>query len=488
MVENIPFVVEAYFRLRELPFGYQYGDVMPICSLMVSSVADTPYVEGFPFLDTLVMNWSSVYENHCVSPCTTCYEAPSCPVVYLKDGAGYRMINNILSECESFDSISHSIIDWIPIMSVPETPRGILKLMLKEDDGEVSTIDQLALYSLFIPGSIDDLRLGSQLSPLRLSGDSVKSVSAFSNTGEDVLALIQHQDSLRFRSFVPGYIDLEYTLGRVGLSKTALVGTEGGVPIDPPPKNQLKINAQDTGAFTPNVFAVYAMNSNNEYELVEKIYPRRNWIPRVVELTNYVIDNRLKIRLEWSVQISINSLPYLKYDRLNIIPERRILSYGSHSVNGNITNLLNNAGDGSTRLRPGQQLDLTFLREPVPDSVTEIMLLKVVGLYYTLGKENLSQNGPLPESFSLEQNYPNPFNLSTTIRFGIPEASHVKLEVYNLLGQHVTTLKDGNLEPGYHTVFWDGNDKNRSEVASGVYFFRLNAGEFTFSKKMMLIK
>ncbi len=89
----------------------------------------------------------------------------------------------------------------------------------------------------------------------------------------------------------------------------------------------------------------------------------------------------------------------------------------------------------------------------------------------------------LPVTFSLEQNYPNPFNPSTTIKYSIPSDQHVRLNVYNLLGQKVTTLVDGMQKAGQQDVNF-----NASNFASGVYIYKLEAGEMVSAKKMILIR
>lgn len=88
-----------------------------------------------------------------------------------------------------------------------------------------------------------------------------------------------------------------------------------------------------------------------------------------------------------------------------------------------------------------------------------------------------------PESFELFQNYPNPFNPSTIINYQLSIDSYVKLKVYNLLGQEVATLVDGEQLAGYHEAVWDA-----SSVPSGVYYYQLHAGSFTNMKKMMLVR
>lgn len=89
----------------------------------------------------------------------------------------------------------------------------------------------------------------------------------------------------------------------------------------------------------------------------------------------------------------------------------------------------------------------------------------------------------LPVSYELEQNYPNPFNPVTTIRFAIPENNFVTLKVYDINGKEISTLVNGEKNFGNHTV-----EFNASGMASGVYFFKLTAGSFIDTKKMMLIK
>jgi hypothetical protein len=83
----------------------------------------------------------------------------------------------------------------------------------------------------------------------------------------------------------------------------------------------------------------------------------------------------------------------------------------------------------------------------------------------------------------LRQNYPNPFNPATTIEFALPEASHVKLSVFNVLGKEVAGIVDAEMGAGVYRVSWDANG-----VASGVYLFRLIAGDFVQARKMALLK
>ncbi|MBS4029788.1 MAG: PD40 domain-containing protein [Ignavibacteriales bacterium] len=93
------------------------------------------------------------------------------------------------------------------------------------------------------------------------------------------------------------------------------------------------------------------------------------------------------------------------------------------------------------------------------------------------------QTNDTPKEFSLAQNYPNPFNPTTTINFAIPVSGFVSLKVFNLLGEEVATVVNEHLEIGTYNVDW-----NASNVPSGMYFYRLAAGEFTETKKLLLMK
>ncbi len=94
----------------------------------------------------------------------------------------------------------------------------------------------------------------------------------------------------------------------------------------------------------------------------------------------------------------------------------------------------------------------------------------------------------LPDAYRLDQNQPNPFNPFTQISFNLPEASGVILDVFNITGQKVATLINADLTAGIHHVGWDGADNNGQPVTSGIYFYRLRAGNFIETKKMMLVK
>ena len=88
-----------------------------------------------------------------------------------------------------------------------------------------------------------------------------------------------------------------------------------------------------------------------------------------------------------------------------------------------------------------------------------------------------------PNRFMSSQNYPNPFNASTTIKYSIPEPSEVVIEIYDILGRGVETIVQGEQSAGDHQLAWNAEDQS-----SGVYFYRIQAGEYSETKKMALLR
>jgi hypothetical protein len=159
---------------------------------------------------------------------------------------------------------------------------------------------------------------------------------------------------------------------------------------------------------------------------------------------------------------------------------------------------------GTVDLRMGNAQDTFYDGEPVisPFSFTGVLgqfhssdpnagfqLMPIREGDLDIGVSVGDRDKGLPTVYHLDQNYPNPFNPSTTIRFALPQQSQVTLEIYNVLGQRVRTLiADDLYEAGYYDVVWDGRNQAGGVVSSGLYIYRITAGEFTNVKKMLFLK
>ena len=148
--------------------------------------------------------------------------------------------------------------------------------------------------------------------------------------------------------------------------------------------------------------------------------------------------------------------------------------------------------DGQSATGEGALVELTFkvVGEPMPTDfqIAEGLLVDLKGDIDPLTQVEIGSLKPVPEHFALRQNAPNPFNPATNISYELPDAANVRLSIYNLLGQEVRTLVNGAMEAGYYTVNWDGNDSSGRQVASGIYLYRIQAGEHVQARRMMMLK
>jgi len=100
----------------------------------------------------------------------------------------------------------------------------------------------------------------------------------------------------------------------------------------------------------------------------------------------------------------------------------------------------------------------------------------------------ISNNNEIPQIFDLKQNFPNPFNPNTTIQYDIPVGSFLKIEIFNSLGQRIKVVYEGFESAGKYTARWDGTNFAREELSSGLYFYKLTAGENVVTRKMVLLR
>lgn len=145
---------------------------------------------------------------------------------------------------------------------------------------------------------------------------------------------------------------------------------------------------------------------------------------------------------------------------------------------------------GPFSLLPGQSDTAVFAVVAANDSLSFLIdaAVRARSKYHAQTDVEIVETDIIPSDFTLGQNYPNPFNPVTKISFTLEARSSVTLSVYNLIGEKVTDLVDRNLSAGTYQVRWDGKDKNGREVATGIYFYRLNAGQASITRKMLLLK
>ena len=201
-------------------------------------------------------------------------------------------------------------------------------------------------------------------------------------------------------------------------------------------------------------------------------FPHDGW---VTPFSHYAVDTRPpgEAGYVWDVEVSTNAgdLIELNFEDINSVPQ----SYEVWLVDkaSSITqNLRLNASYiiGGPRIAEPKQLQL------------------FVGKVDYVEEQGIIERS-LPTTFSLSQNYPNPFKTTTTIPFSLPKAERVRMTVYNLLGAHVATIiASEDIPAGYHAALWDGRSDIGVPVASGIYFIRMEAGDFFDLKNAVLVR
>lgn len=183
-------------------------------------------------------------------------------------------------------------------------------------------------------------------------------------------------------------------------------------------------------------------------------------------------------------------------DSIEVYPTERAKRMGLYysAKDGKLTiGLVDIYGKNVVPSGEGPLLNLKVMPKTVKLDLSSLKIEKAI-LVDTLAKElevtiiNDLKMALIPKAFSLSQNYPNPFNPNTIIEYALPMNCNVKISIYNILGQRVRMLIDENQTAGYKKVVWDSKNDEGQDVASGIYFYKIKAGDFTQSKKMVMIK
>ena len=238
----------------------------------------------------------------------------------------------------------------------------------------------------------------------------------------------------------------------------------------------------------------YSDNGNKKTKLTEE-FRLSKWEPTF--LGSFQYDNKrnlisdttyyyLSYSKMWELSAAYNYLySYDSNDNLISIHRKSGLNYNrlsySYDNYNNCTSVKYEWGWGDNIVWKPEVTNLTLYYNNGKSSI--IQYGSFLNVEYTAITLATSDPNSLPETITLSQNYPNPFNPATAISFSLPSESFTSLKVYNTLGEHVQTLVNGVLQSGVHNISFDATN-----LPSGVYVYRLDAGDVSLSKKMMLMK
>jgi uncharacterized repeat protein (TIGR01451 family) len=320
---------------------------------------------------------------------------------------------------------------------------------------------------------------------------------------------------------VPGSTILNYcTIESDQTPPTTVIGDDPDNPNPNEPGNIIIEGAPVAVDIKPGscpnklyIYSVAATDNSGSQSAASKAQPDASggdrWVPStaIVDLVVSIIGgpgfNVYDIDL---ATVRMNDIPWLKYRFKDISTP---VADGSQECvcheylpDGYVDLILkfdqNALAAGLGEIIPGQAIPVTFtgnMKDGSPFSATDcvIFIVKPAPVKFLPGVDDdggykweddiEAAQTLMPTAFALYPNRPNPFNPYTEISFSLPVASDISLDVYNILGQQITTVYQGYLEAGNHSFYWNG-----SSVSSGIYLYRLKAGAYTQTMKMMLLK
>lgn len=292
----------------------------------------------------------------------------------------------------------------------------------------------------------------------------------------------------------------------------------GGIPPDGPCNNLCTIITADANcdeAITPDdaliVFQGY-MNSllpplecpTAQFALAKKAIPRVLYLPEVAGKAGQIVTFSILVEQPQELQAFGFDLGYPKNAMSFISAERAELTthWQALEARENVAGVVTIGGFNAVAITDSTAGPLVTLKFKVKENTAldgEIWLFNLKDdlansriQYHSnrlLSKEERPlENAELPDEFSVAQNFPNPFNAQTKIVYHLPGQSLVEIDIYNSLGQKIRTLISRSQSAGKYEVHWNSRDESGREVPSGIYFYRLQASDFSEMKKMLLIK
>lgn len=407
---------------------------------------------------------------------------PSCPVLYTYDGSDYRQENPLLTACEE-SNYQQVVTDYYHLPTAPTLANGRISFQLREQEDEVTYLDDLKLMTVDHSASTQvAVSVDGQVMTYR---EFDSPIAALDDHGVDRLSEIVATDGKIFKSDEAGYLIVAFanqgqgTKGFVANTATKYkcldpiheivepLGKAGPSPVD-----------------HPRQISVELLDANGNWTELPQLPPRSSTREEVLITSADVLSSSdlITLRLSWPDRYETDAVVQLV--AANERPVVKNWSAGMSEVarSKGAPDFWQNFGvDGRLTLKKGDVASFEF----TPTQSTESGMARD---YIVVAKGRYEPDYSvhtqlLPDRITLQENYPNPFNPTTTISYALPQAGQVRVDVYNVLGQVVSTLVNKYQPAGYYQVDWNAND-----FASGVYFYRLTVGNHVETKKMILAK
>lgn len=406
----------------------------------------------------------------------------SCPVLFSHNGREFIEENPLLTACEKSGYVD-IVTDYYHVNNEVVPVNGKVTFQLKEVEDEITYLDSFELIT--VDHSTSTGAGCSVDGRIFTYQTSIAPLSVIDQDGTDWTAVVQETDGDSFASEISGALLVVFPNieSSAGISIDAV--TKSPCPYeDPGDPPKAAVNN-----YAPSSMVVEQLTADGSWIVLSDIPSRENSAGALIMNDPSLAGNaeNITIRITWEGRFSTDEIrQYIQSDETPLI---RILAADNFRLN-----LKNPApkvwqgfeSSGRLELRRDEFIEFSFDVDNIDDpSMTRDYIIRAVGRYHP---DYSVFTHLMPNQFQLYNNYPNPFNPSTKIAYDLPSPVQVKVDVINILGRHVATLVDESQPAGHYEVIWNGRDNNGSDVSSGIYLYRLTAGDFASSKKMILQK
>ncbi len=398
-----------------------------------------------------------------------------CPFVFTQIDNTMIKDNNILHRSEFSKNVGSDIADLYKLNTRPDKVGNSFKLQIQELDDDHSYFDKFALYAIDHP---DAMQIG-----VTEENETVM---------YDPSSIVWSSDIL--------------------VNSSKAIPTEGAIEVNKNDKMSVKFlgdnivslksvsHDKNTRLMMVMDFATYSVIvpkdpitiSTSGSSQMSKSKGVTDFARReqgsVVFVPIDEASNLDEMTFDWNRNSTISRIGLVAVKTAGFTKTLLPLKSAIHSNYGSVKRFLSSEDQKYAELDRSDKLDLEFESlSDVPSGLIRDFTFETVGRYDT---PMTSETGEklIPKNFGLEQNFPNPFNPTTTIKYALKSTENVTLTIYNALGEEVRTLVNERQGASTYHVVWNGKDLAGKQVSSGVYIYRLKAGDFIQSRKMLLTK
>jgi hypothetical protein len=399
-----------------------------------------------------------------------------CPYVYTWNGNTWIEENNILPQSQDLTLLGQNVTDYYQLYTKPVEEDGKYYLAISEYEEDKSFFDQLKLLVIDHPEesfiTVDDSGTVIQFAkPAFFANAQLDS--------NDVYKQLLSLDDIKTEVSESDVLSLSFEdVNSITENWLLLIGQVEAVAKEKVSAKMVSKN--NNGKESSATFSSFRLRKNPTYQ----------WV-----LAPTSSSSTLQIDIAWQEDAQVDYTELSNRLELPFILSEAELLSASHSALGDIKNEIMLSDGIVSELNKDEWIELAYSIPPIIQGMQRSFVLVSNGRYEHIierykynvsGKNQLLKNNSgssKPLEYRLEQNYPNPFNPASTINYSVKENGYVRLKVYDIIGNEVAELVNGNLDAGNYSVEFDAGG-----LPSGVYIYTIQVNNFFDSKKMILIK